>query len=120
MKNLKLKLLYILTFGIFYLVAKKKALKHVKNVNTQIQVSTTIPFEVQNLLNAIGGIENYVQNSTTINSLKIFVKDIHKIDVEAIKKMGAHGTILGEDNITCLFGNYSKTLSTKLNEIKKP
>lgn len=107
---------YIATFGIGYLVAKKKAKKIAETVNTELTITKEVPFEVNNIIDAIGGINNYVSNTATLNSIKIEVKDIELINKDKIKKMGAKGTILGDNNVTCLFGDYSKTLSSLINE----
>lgn len=107
---------YVITLGIGYLIAKKKAKKIVETVNTELTVTKEIPFDVSNIIEAIGGIDNYVSNTATLNSIKIEVNDIELINKDKIKKMGAKGTILGDNNVTCLFGDYSKALSTMINE----
>lgn len=107
---------YICTFGIGYLIAKKKAKKIANQTNTELTVSDKVPFDVLTILEAIGGQDNYVSNTATISSIKIEVKDIKLIDKEKIKKMGAKGTIQGQNNVTCLFGDYSKKLSELINQ----
>lgn len=110
---------YIFTLGIGYLIARKKAKKMATEVNTKLTVTDQVPFEVSQILEAIGGKENYVENSATINAIKIKVKDTSKINKDLIKKMGAKGTMVGENNITCLFGDYSQKLSEKINDYFK-
>ncbi len=107
---------YICTFGIGYLIAKKKAKKKATEVNKELTVSEKVPFEVQKFIDAIGGKENYIENTATINSIKIKVKDVNKVNKEEIKKIGAKGIMVGQDNITCLFGDYSKKLSELINK----
>lgn len=107
---------YILTFGIGYLIAKKKAKKQINSTNTELTVSNDVPFEVLKFFEVIGGKENYISNSATISSIKVEVKNIDLINKEEIKKMGAKGIIVGEKNVTCLFGDYSKKLSEMINK----
>lgn len=107
---------YILTLGIGYFIARKKAIEKSKTVNTKLTTTEKIPFEVENIINAIGGKTNYVSNNATINSIKIVLKDVSLVDKDAIKKMGAKGIMMGQNDITCLFGDYSKKLSEQINE----
>lgn len=112
----KTTLYYIFTFGIGYLIAKKKAKKIASTTNTELTVTNSVPFEVTEIITAIGGEQNYLGNTATINSIKIEVKDIELIDKEKIKKMGALGVSLSQDSIRCLFGDYSKKLGSLLND----
>lgn len=109
---------YIFTFGIGYLIAKRKAKKIVTNVNTELTISEKIPFEVTEIIEAIGGVQNYISNTASLNSIKFKVKNIELVDKERIKKMGAKGVMMSDENVTCLFGDYSKKLSTLINESK--
>ncbi|MDE5553483.1 MAG: PTS transporter subunit EIIB [Malacoplasma sp.] len=112
----KIRLYYIFTFGIGYLIAKKKAKQIANQVNSELTVSEKIPFDLDKLISLLGGKENITSVDATINSLKVSVKDIEKINQKEIKTLGAKGTILSEDSVTCLFGDYSKKLSEILNE----
>lgn len=107
---------YICTFGIGYLVAKKKAKKIATTVNSELTVTNEVPFKVKEIIDAVGGVDNYLFNTTTINSIKIGVKDIELVDKEKIKKMGAVGVNLNQDSIRCLFGDFSKKLGQMLDE----
>lgn len=107
---------YICTFGIGYLIAKKKAKKIAETINTELTVSNDVPFEVKEIIEAIGGIDNYICNTTTINSIKIEVKDIELINKEKIKDIGAVGVSLSQESIRCLFGDFSKKLGQMLDE----
>lgn len=112
----KTTLYYIFTFGIGYLIAKKKAKKVASTINTELTVTNKVPFNIDVLIDAIGGKQNYVSNTATINSIKIKVKDISKVNKDKIKSLGAKGVMSGEDQVTCLFGDFSKKLSDLLNE----
>lgn len=112
----KLRLYYIFTFGIGYLKAKKQAKIQATTVNEELTVSEKIPFDLNKLIELLGGLENITKVDATINSLKVNVKEIEKINQKEIKILGAKGTLLFEDGVTCLFGDYSKKLSELINE----
>lgn len=115
MKKTKLIFLYVFTFGIAYFVIKAKAKKHATIVNNELTLSYDIPFEINDFYNSVGGKENITSAEANINSIKVFVKDIEKVSQDNIKKLGAKGSMLSENCITCLFGDYSK----KLDEVLK-
>lgn len=116
----KIRLYYIFTLGIGYLIAKKKAKVIASQINDELTVSEKIPFDTSKLIELLGGKENIKKIDATLNSLKVEVDDIEKINQKEIKLLGAKGTILSENGVTCLFGDYSKKLSEVLNEtIKK-
>lgn len=111
----KTTIYYICTFGIGYLIAKNKAKKTANVVNDKLIVTEKVPFDINKLIQAIGGETNYVSNNATINSIKIKVKDLNLVDKDTIKKLGAKGTMIGDMEITCLFGDFSKKLSEMIN-----
>lgn len=112
----KVKLYYFLTLGIGYLIAKNKAKKLSTTTNDKLTISDNIPFEVMNLIEAIGGKNNFIECNSTINSLKIVLRDVSKVNKEKIKSIGAKGIMVSENYITCIFGDYSKKLASLLQE----
>lgn len=114
MRKRSLYALYIFTFGIAYFVIKKKAKDRANLVNDELIVSDEVPFEMEKFYNCLGGKENITSCDANINSIKIFVKDIEKINQTEIKKLGAKGSMLSENCVTCLFGDYSKKLDELL------
>ena len=107
-QSTKIKLFYILTFGIGYLLAKKKAKNVVNMTNDQILTSKKIDFNISDLVSALGQGQNIVEINSTISNLKVKVKDIKLVNVEEIKKLGAIGTLINIDVITILFGDNSE------------
>lgn len=116
MGKFKLTLFYIVTFGIGYFVLKNKAKKQATVTNEELIVTEKIPFDISTLIKAVGGLENIKDCSAKINSITFLLVDSENIDVKTIKQLGAKGTIIKEDGITCLFGDYSQALES---EIKK-
>lgn len=107
-QSTKIKLFYIFTFGIGYLLAKKKVKNVVNMTNDQILTSKKIDFNISDLVLALGQSQNIVEINSTISNLKVKVKDIKLVNVEEIKKLGALGTLINIDVITILFGDNSE------------
>ena len=107
-QNTKIKLFYIFTLGIGYLLAKKKVKNVVNTTNDQILTSKKIDFNISDLVSALGESQNIVEINSTISNLKVKVKDIKLVNVEEIKKLGAIGTLINIDVITILFGDNSE------------
>ncbi|MGL5640224.1 MAG: hypothetical protein ACRDCD_01010 [Mycoplasmoidaceae bacterium] len=114
--KLKLYLLYIFTFGIayFYLRNQAKKLKGVEN--DQLTLSEEIPIDVDKLIEYLGKEENIVSTSNTISSIKIFVRDLSKIETDKIKKLGVKGLIKGKDYISFIFGDFSHLLKSEIDK----
>lgn len=107
-QSTKIKLFYIFTLGIGYLLAKKKVKNVVNTTNDQILTSKKIDFNISDLVSALGESQNIVEINSTISNLKVKVKDIKLVNVEEIKKLGAIGTLINIDVITILFGDNSE------------
>lgn len=107
-QSTKIKLFYIFTLGIGYLLAKKKAKNVVNMTNDQILTSKKIDFNISDLVSALGQCQNIVEINSTISNLKVKVNDIKLVNVEEIKKLGAIGTLINIDVITILFGDNSE------------
>ncbi|MBU3830633.1 MAG: hypothetical protein H9897_00510 [Candidatus Ureaplasma intestinipullorum] len=113
-QSTKIKLFYIFTFGIGYLLAKKKAKNVVNMTNDQILTSKKIDFNISDLVSALGQSQNIVEINSTISNLKVKVKDIKLVNVDEIKKLGALGTLINIDVITILFGDNSEYVAELL------
>lgn len=113
-QSTKIKLFYIFTLGIGYLLAKKKAKNVVNMTNDQILTSKKIDFNISDLVSALGQCQNIVEINSTISNLKVKVKDIKLVNVEEIKKLGALGTLINIDVITILFGDNSEYVAELL------
>ncbi len=120
MKKWQLILFYIFTFGIGYFYIKSKAKKVAEEQKEEIEVATEIPFEVQNLLNLLGGLENVVKTDSTISSFKVELKDANLADIDSIKKLdNTKGVMKSGNKLNIVFGDYSKTLDSFIKDLKK-
>lgn len=118
MSAIKIYLFYIITFGIGYFILKSKAKKKANVTNEQLTTTNKIPFKLEDFFDALGGKDNIVKSSATINSIKIVVNNIELIKQDDLKKMGSKGQILSEDAITCLFGDFSQSLNSLIDLTK--
>lgn len=115
-RETKLKLFYIYTFGIGYYIAKKKAKQRSKTINNNIKVMRHLDFNIEDLILALGGINNIKNVNSTISNLKVCLNNIENINIDLIKKLGAIGTIKNLDSITILFGDNSQYIAELLNQ----
>lgn len=100
--------------GFITLVAKKKARLQAQNSAKTFTTNPKIPFSLTAIMTAIGGVENYIKNTATLHSITFFVKDVSKVQRDALIRLGAKGTIFNAQSVICLFGDYSKTLSAQI------
>ena len=110
----KTKLFYIFTFGIGYLIAKKKCLEQKNNINNEIKVSDAKNFDLESLLKYLGGKDNIIKLDSTISSLIVELKSLENIDVNTFKSLGARGSFVNNNKLTILFGDHSKDIMNKL------
>lgn len=112
----KLMLFYIFTFGIGYLIAKQKV-KKIKNIENNLPTQSTLSnSDVDKLINLIGGINNIVAIESTLNNIKVTLKNIKYVDQNEIKKLGATGSFINSNKVTILFGDKSISICKKIQE----
>lgn len=115
-KKTKVKLFYIFTFGVGYLYAKKKAKQIAQTTNTEIKGTQTVDFNISSLIDCLGGKDNILEIDSTISNLKLKLKDINLANLDAIKRLGAKGTLKNLNQLTILFGDNSQAIAKLLKE----
>jgi glucose PTS system EIICBA or EIICB component len=86
----------------------------------KVSVGDDLPY---NILEAMGGKENIAHLDACITRLRVQVNDIHNVDKEELKKLGAAGVLEVGNNIQAIFGPKSDTLKSQIQDImsgKKP
>ncbi len=119
MKKWKLILFYICTFGIGYFVLKNKAKNISKVENQELEISDDIPFDIDEFISNIGGIENIQETKATISSLNVIYKSKIKnleINYDYIDSLELKGIMKYENKISFVFGDFSKKLSEEINK----
>lgn len=112
------KFLDIITFGHLSRKAKKEALKQAENKNTQLTLNTIGLPDVNNITNALGGLDNIVNISATISTITFQVKAMDTLNFEQLKKIAVKGVVKSQDNVTLLIGDCATALKDKILEIK--
>lgn len=111
----KMWLYIIFTMGIGYLIAKRRAKVIQNETNDEIISTTANNFNIDKLINALGGLNNITNVQSTISNLKISLNDVNLINQNTIKNLGAKGSFINENKITILFGDTSKDIANKIN-----
>jgi phosphotransferase system IIB component len=116
MKKFKWILLNILTLGILYFYAKHKAKGISTNVNSNLVYSTKVNFNINELVDNLGGIDNITDSSSTLSSLKVSVKDTNIVDKSKFIKLGAKGAMVNSNQVIILFGDNSIAIDNQLKQ----
>ncbi len=70
----------------------------------------------QRLIPAFGGEENIEHIEACITRLRVTVKDLNKVDAQAIQEEGALGVIIIGQQVHAIFGRQSDTLRQLLDD----
>jgi phosphotransferase system IIB component len=99
-----------------YLYAKHKAKQQLTTTNTNLTYATKISFNIDELIDNLGGIDNIIDSSATISSLKIILKNVNVINKDNISKLGAKGIMINNKQVIILFGDIAMTIDKLLKQ----
>lgn len=74
--------------------------------------------EMNKLLEYLGGKENVIRTETNLSRFKVEVKDVSKVDKEAIQKLGAKGIVEIDNQLKIILGSESKQLKKYIDDLK--
>lgn len=74
--------------------------------------------EMNKLLEYLGGKENIIRTETNLSRFKVEVKDVSKVDKEAIQKLGAKGIVEIDNQLKIILGPESKQLKKYIDDLK--
>ena len=77
-----------------------------------------LTFELNKLVQALGGKDNILDSEVNMSRLKVTLKDITLADKEAIQKLGAKGIVEIDNQLKIIFGPNAKQLKKYINEMK--
>jgi len=110
-------LLSIITFGIYYAIIRNKAHKLTK-INSSITTSNLIDFDVNELINCLGGKENIDNISTSISTFSVSLKRTINIDKDMfLRKFKIKGINKINNKYMFLIGDNATTVGNKIKEI---
>ena len=74
--------------------------------------------EMNKLLEYLGGKENIIRTETNLSRFKVEVKDVSKVDKEAIQKLAAKGIVEIDNQLKIILGSESKQLKKYIDDLK--
>ena len=74
--------------------------------------------DINKLLKYLGGKENIVNAECNMSRFKVIIKDMSKVDKDAIQRLGAKGIVEIDDQIKIILGQNSKQLKKYIDEIR--
>lgn len=74
--------------------------------------------EMNKLLEYLGGKDNIIRTETNLSRFKVEVKDVAKVDKEAIQKLGAKGIVEIDNQLKIILGPESKQLKKYIDDLK--
>lgn len=111
--------LNIITFGILRLVATKKAKRISSQINQELIKSEKLPFDLDQFINILGGLENIQTTQATLNMIKIDVVDKTKVNQDQIKsRLKINGIMWASHDLSLVCGDYASSLSEQINQLK--
>lgn len=109
--------LNIITLGIFSLCLKNKAKKVSNKINQELTYEKKYDFNIENFVKDLGGIENFLEVSSTLSTVKISLNDMTKIDSNLKQKYKINGLSKTKNTLFLVFGNNSIAIANDLNKI---
>ena len=74
--------------------------------------------EINKLIEYLGGKDNIVSSDYNLSRFIVTLRDINKINKEAIQKLGAKGIVEIDNQLKIILGNDSKQLKKYIDELK--
>ncbi|MDR0856802.1 MAG: hypothetical protein LBM76_00185 [Mycoplasmataceae bacterium] len=106
----------VLSLGTLQIYAVHKARKQIKKVSDKIEVSGVVNINVLKLIDVLGGKENIVGVTSTINTIKVLAKNAEDINIDSLRQFKPKGIISNKDSVTMVFGNNSSAIAHEINQ----
>ncbi len=75
--------------------------------------------EANKLIGYLGGKDNIINAECNMSRFKVILKDITRVDKDAIEKLGAKGIVEIDNQLKIIFGKNAKQLKRYIDEILK-
>ena len=99
---------YIIIIAILIIIAI--AITKAKNKDFKI--------EINKLVNSLGGKENIIEYEINKSRFVVSLKDVSKVNKEAIQKLGARGIVEVENQLKIILGSEARQLKKYIDELK--
>lgn len=74
--------------------------------------------EINKLVGYLGGKENILDSEVNMSRFKVTLKDVTKVDKDAIQKLGAQGIVEIDNQLKIIFGPDARQLKKYIDEIR--
>lgn len=74
--------------------------------------------EINKLVGYLGGKDNILDSEVNMSRFKVTLKDISKVDKDAIQKLGAQGIVEIDNQLKIVFGTDARQLKKYIDEIR--
>ena len=75
--------------------------------------------EINKLIDYLGGKDNIVTSDYNLSRFIVTLRDVEKVNKEAIQKLGAKGIVEIDNQLKIILGNNSKQLKKYIDDIKR-
>lgn len=75
--------------------------------------------EINKLLEYLGGKDNIVNSDYNLSRFVVTIRDMEKVNKEAIQKLGAKGIVEIDNQLKIILGSNSKQLKRFIDDIKR-
>ena len=100
---------YILIFFVLLIISLVIVKINKKNFN----------MEINKLVQFLGGKDNILDSEVNMSRLKVTLKDVSKVDKNAIEKLGAKGIVEIDNQLKIIFGPEAVKLKKYISEMKQ-
>ena len=77
-----------------------------------------VKLELNKLVEYLGGKENIIKHEVSMSRFKVELKDVTKVNKDAIQKMGARGIVEIDNQLKIILGPDAKQLKKYIDELK--
>ena len=107
-------LLDVITLGTFEIYLHNKAKKVANVKNSELTYSKTYGFDINDIINDLGGIDNIENVSATLSSVKINLKNINLVIADLQKKYKIKGITKSNNVLILIFGDNAKAIAENI------
>ncbi|WP_391591741.1 PTS transporter system subunit IIB [[Mycoplasma] cavipharyngis] len=95
---------------------KKQVLIEAQEIRTSLKTSAATSVDINQLITALGGIDNIKTVSGTVNTVKVILSNYEKINKPVLVKIGVKGLMVNEHNLKMIFGDDSKVIANQIDQ----
>ena len=77
-----------------------------------------VKLELNKLVEYLGGKDNIIKHEVSMSRFKVELKDVSKVNKEAIQKLGARGIVEIDNQLKIILGSEAKQLKKYIDELK--